>query len=269
MAYQRPNNPCTPSVLTCGQTTLRQVSLPGQLDALTFSGTGGDLNTIRLVSRSGNYSPFVEMYNAAGARLTSSSNGQIRGVLAADGTYTLLVRDRGATNLGSYRVSLQDDSNNCPVTDTEAPVITLLRPTGGEVLPGGTTFRIQWLSDDNVGVASHDIALSTDGGQTFATAVASGLSGNQQAYDWPVPPGVTPSRTAVIRVTATDAAGNAQSAMSDLLTLIGSGFTPNATATYTYDALNRLTQVVLGDGRTVQYIWDLAGNLVQVTVTGQ
>ena len=69
-----------------------------------------------------------------------------------------LVRDRGAINLGSYRVSLQDDTNTCAVTDTEAPSITLIRPTGGEVLPGGATFRIQWESDDNAGVATHDIA---------------------------------------------------------------------------------------------------------------
>jgi YD repeat-containing protein len=269
LSYQRPNNPCTPVALTCGQTTLRPVNLPGQLDTLTFNGTGGDLTTIRLATRSGNYSPFVEMYNAKGAQLSTSSNGQLRSVLAADGVYTLLVRDRGATNLGSYRVSLQDDTNNCPVTDTEAPAVTLLKPTGGEVLPGGAGFRIQWQSDDNVGVTSHDIALSTDGGKTFPTAVAVGLGGNQQVYDWPVPLDIAPTRTAVIRVTATDAAGNAQSAASDLLTVIGSGFAPNATAQYTYDGLNRLTQATLGDGRTIQYTWDAAGNLVQITVSGQ
>jgi YD repeat-containing protein len=269
LAYQRPNNPCSPALLTCGQTTLRQVNLPGQLDTFTFNGTGGDQTTIRLVSRSGAYSPFVEMYNSAGTKLTSTNAGQIRTVLSADGTYTLLVRDRAATNLGSYRVSLQDDTNNCPVTDTEGPVISMVRPTGGEVIPGGTTFHIQWLSDDNVGVATHDIALSTDSGKTFGTSIASGLNGTQQAYDWQVPPDVTPSRKAVVRVTATDAAGNAQSAQSDLLTLIGSGFTPNAVSTLTYDSLNRLTQVKLDDGRVVSYTYDAAGNLVQVSVTGQ
>ena len=170
--------------------------------------------------------------------------------------------------MGSYRISLQDETNACPVNDTEAPVITLIHPTGGEVLQGGTTFRIQWLSDDNVGVATHAIALSTDSGKTFADPFAS-LNGNQQTYDWILPADIAPSRTAVIRVTATDAAGNAQSAASDLLTLIGSGFTPNASATYTYDALNRLTQAALGDGRTIQYTWDAAGNLTQITISGQ
>jgi YD repeat-containing protein len=266
VAFQRPNNPCSPLSLTCGQTALRQVNVAGQLDTFSFHATGGDQSTIRLVARAGAYSPFVEMYNPAGALLSTSSIGLLSRVLPADGAYTLLVRDRAALNLGSYRVSLQDDTNACAVTDTEAPTITLIRPTGGEVLPGGTTFRIQWVSDDNVGVATHDIALSTDGGKTFADPFAS-LKGTLQAYDWSLPPDVAPSRTAVLRVTATDAAGNAQSATSDLLTLIGSGFTPNSSATYSYDGMNRVTQVVWRDGTSISYTWDAAGNLTQITIT--
>jgi YD repeat-containing protein len=268
IAFQRPNNPCSPASLTCGQTTLRQVTLPGQLDTFSFSAAGGDQNTIRLTSRSGAYSPFVEMYNAAGALLSTSSNGLLRRVLPADGVYTLLVRDRSAINLGSYRVNLQDDTNTCAVNDTEPPAITLLRPTGGEVLPGGTTFRIQWLSDDNVAVANHDLALSIDGGKTFPNPFAS-VGGTQQTYDWFLPADIAPSRIAVLRITATDAAGNSQSVSSDLLTLIGSGFTPNSSATYTYDGLNRLTQVSLSDGSAIQYTWDAAGNLASITITGQ
>src|SRR5260370_11424599 len=107
------------------------------------------------------------MYNRAGALLPSSSIGLLRRTLPANGVCTLLVHDANAVNVGSYRVSLQDDTNNCPVTDTEAPMITLIKPTGGEVLPGGTTYRIQWLSDDNVGVGTHDIPLSTHSGKTF------------------------------------------------------------------------------------------------------
>ena len=268
VAFQRPNNPCSPASLTCGQTTLRQVNTPGQLDTFSFNATGGDQTTVQLTARTGAYSPFVEMYNPAGALLSSSSNGLLRRTLPASGVYTLLVRDTNGINLGSYRVSLQDDTNNCPVTDTEAPVVTLMKPTGGEVIPGGTTYRIQWLSDDNVGVVTQNIALSTDAGKTFASPLAS-LGGNLQTYDWMVPPDIAPSRTAVLRVTATDAAGNAQSASSDLLTLIGSGFTPNSSATYTYDALNRLIQASLSDGSTIQYTWDAAGNLAMITITSQ
>jgi YD repeat-containing protein len=269
LAFQRPNNPCNPQALTCGQTSLRPVNLPGQLDAFTFNATGGDITDLRLVSRSGNYTPFVELYDPKGALISTTSSGLIKRVLPLDGTYSLLVRDVSAVNLGSYRVTLQDDSNTCSLADSENPVITLLSPTGGEVLPGGTTFTIRWQSDDNVGVATHDIALSTDSGKTFAIPIATALSGSAQAYNWSIPAGIAPSRTAVVRVTATDSAGNAQAASSDLLTLIGSGFTPNVNITLTYDGVNRLTQAAFDDGRTIQYMWDSAGNLLQITITGQ
>ena len=268
VAFQRPNNPCSPTTLACGQPTLRQVAIPGQLDTFVFAATRGGQADIKLVPRSGSYSPYAELYDASGNRLTTASNGQLTAVIYTTGTYSLLVRDLGG-NLGSYRASFQDDYNPCTISDTEPPVVTLLKPTAGEVIAGNTTYRIQWQSDDNVGIASHDIALSTDGGQTFATAIAGGLAGNTQTFNWFVPPDIAPTRTAVIRVTATDGAGNAQSASSGLLSLIGSGFTANSTATFTYDSLNRLTQAVLGDGRTIAYTWDAAGNLVQITVSGQ
>jgi YD repeat-containing protein len=269
VAFQRPNNPCSPTTMTCGQPTLRQVAIPGQLDTYVFAGTRGGQADIKLASRSGSYFPYAELYDASGNQLTTASNGQLTYVILTTGNYTMLVRDLGGVNLGSYRASFQDDYNPCSITDTQPPVVTLLKPTGGEVLVGNTSYLIQWQSDDNVGVVSHNIALSTDGGQTFATTIASGLPGNTQLFNWFVPPTIAPSRTAVIQVTATDAAGNAQSALSGPLSLIGSGFTPNSTPSFTYDSLNRLTQAVLGDGRTIAYTWDAAGNVVAITVSGQ
>jgi YD repeat-containing protein len=269
VAFQRPNNPCSPATLSCGQSTLRQVSVPGQLDTFVFADTRGGQADVKLVSRSGTYSPYAELYDTSGNLLTASSSGQLTYVILTTATYTLLVRDLSGVNLGSYRASFVDDYNPCTIADTEPPVVTLLQPTGGEVIVGNTTYRIQWQSDDNVGVVSQNIALSTDGGQTFPTVLASGLAGNAQTYNWFVPPNIAPSRTAVIQVTAADAAGNTQSASSGLLSLIGSGFTANSAPTYTYDSLNRLTQAVLGDGRTITYTWDAAGNLVQITVSGQ
>ena len=84
-----------------------------------------------------------------------------------------------------------------------------------------------------------------------------------------MPAVIAPSRTAVFRVTVTGGAGNAQSASSGFISLIGSGFTANSTASFTYDSLNRLTRAVLGDGRSIAYTWGAAGNLVQITVSGQ
>ena len=174
VAFQRPNNPCSPVSLTCGQTTLRQVNSARTARHLYLQrhGRRPDYHPPGLALR--RLFPLrrdVRLRRHAAHHQFQRPAAHAR--LPADGVYTLLVRDRSALNLGSYRVSLQDDTNTCPVNDTEAPVITLVRPTGGEVLPGGTTFRIQWQSDDNVGVAAHDIALSTDGGKTFADPIAS------------------------------------------------------------------------------------------------
>lgn len=268
VAYQRPNNPCSATSLTCGQTTLRLVTLPGQMDTYTFAGTAGNVADIRLIQRSGNYAPYAELYSSTGALVGTGAGGELLATPAASGSYSLLVRDLNA-NLGSYRVSLQNDTNACQAPDTEPPVVTLLNPTGGQVILGGSTYQIQWQSDDNVGVTSQAVDLSTDGGKTFPTSIAAGLSGNRQSYTWIVPASIAPSRTAVVRVTATDAAGNSQAAASGLVSLIGSGFTANSTASYTYDGMNRLTQATLGDGRTVTYTWDLAGNLISIAVSGQ
>ncbi len=267
LAFQRPNNPCSATALTCGQTTLAQVTVPAQLDAYTFTGTGGDRADIKLTQRSGGYLPYGELYDATGKRLAAGAGSSLLANLAASGTYTVLVRDTRGTTVGSYRISLQDDTNACTATDTQAPTVTLLAPTGGEVLAGGTGYLIQWQSDDNTGVTGHAIALSTDGGQTFPVTIAAGIGGNTQSYLWQVPANITPTRTAVVRVTATDAAGNIGAAASGPVTLIGSGFTPNSSAQYSYDGLNRLVQAILSDGRTVTYTYDAAGNLVAVTVS--
>jgi YD repeat-containing protein len=270
LALQRPNNPCSPGALACGQTILQPLTAAGQLDAYTFSGSAGDQLTIQVTPRQGNYSPVTELYDQA-----STSNLAVPGSpggttltanLTATSQYTLTVHDR-VGNTGSYRVGLQRANNACPENDSEKPVITLRRPTGGEVIAGGTVFQIVWQSDDNIAVASHTIRLSTDGGKTFQPiAGASALSGVAQSFPWVVPSDIAPSRTALIQVMATDKAGNSQTATSDQLAVIGSGFTPNASVTYQYDPLNRLTQAAYSDGRIVHYTYDAAGNLATITV---
>ena len=268
LAFQRPNRPCSVTPLACGQTSLRVVDVPGQVDAYSFNGNASDQVAIRLTRRSGSYAPFAELFDASGALLRATTTGQLVANLPADGPYTVMVRDRAGAGTGSYRIGLQSNFNPCELNDQEPPTVTLLQPTGGEVVVGGAIFHLAWQSDDNAGVTAQDIALSADGGATFPIAVVSGLNGSSQAYDWAVPVDIAPSRSAVIRVTARDAAANSQSALSRQLSVIGSGFTANSAAAYAYDSLNRMTQATLSDGRTVTYTWDANGNLVQVGVAG-
>ena len=216
VAFQRPNNPCSPVSLTCGQTTLRQVNLPGQLDTFTFNATGGDQTTIRLTSRSGAYSPFVEMYNS-GRRAPHHQFQRPAAHARCPPTASILcwcaiaARSIWAAIASACRTTPTPARSTTP----KRPMIILVRPTGGEVLPGGTTFRIQWQSDDNVGVAAHADRAVHRWRQDFRRPV--GQSRRQlAAYDWIVPADIAPSRTAVLRVTASDAAGNAQSAIQRL-----------------------------------------------------
>jgi YD repeat-containing protein len=267
VSLQRPNNPCNATNLDCGQSLLRKADVAGQIEAVTFTGAAGDATSIRLPVRSGDFAPFGELYNETGTLLRGFSSGSLNMQLPASGKYTLFVRDRNGTGLGSYRIALQTDPA-CTVDDKEAPAITLIRPTGGEVIAGGTSFRITWQSDDNIDVASHEIRLSTDGGKTFPTVIGT-VGGAMQSYDWAVPGDIPPTRTAALRVTATDSAGNSQSATTDLLAVIGSGFTENNKATITYDPLGRITGVTYTDGRSVTYTWDAQGNLARISVTGQ
>src|SRR6185503_7278213 len=81
----------------------------------------------------------------------------------------------------------------------------------GEEYVAGSTHPITWTASDPAGVASVDLALSTDGGVTFPTVFATGIS-NSGSYSWVVP--VVSTTTARVRVTGHDGLGNTASGMS-------------------------------------------------------
>ncbi|WP_049980048.1 type IV pilin N-terminal domain-containing protein [Halolamina rubra] len=92
-----------------------------------------------------------------------------------------------------------------PGPDTTPPSVTVDAPNGGESFRGGSTTTIQWSATDaESGVDSVDIAYSSDGGANWSTVVTS--TANDGRYDWTVPTDNTTD--AVIRVSATDSAGN-------------------------------------------------------------
>lgn len=105
-----------------------------------------------------------------------------------------------AIDLFGYRVAAP------MMMDTTAPTVNVTAPAAGITLTGGQQFNITWTSQDNVGVARHNIDLSIDGGQTFPTNIATGLAGDAQSFIWTVPD--INAAQARIRVTAIDAANN-------------------------------------------------------------
>jgi agmatine deiminase len=115
------------------------------------------------------------------------------------------------------------------------PTAYLRGPRGGETLTPGQPFSIGWISDDDLGVTSVDLQLSTDGGATFPTAIAL----NQPrlgSYLWN-PPALN-TRRARVRVTARDGDNNTGFDQSTANFTIGSPCYANCDESATPPILN-------------------------------
>lgn len=98
-------------------------------------------------------------------------------------------------------------------SDREEPVVRVLRPNGGEVARAGESFEIAWEAQDNVGIASCDLSVSTDGGATF-TPLATRLAPDVRVFSWNIPAGLSTTRGRVL-VRCRDLSGNAGEDRSD------------------------------------------------------
>ena len=62
------------------------------------------------------------------------------------------------------------------------PTVNLVAPNGGERLYTGSPYTIRWTATDDVGVTAIDVAVSVDGGTSFAAvAGCTGLPGRRRA----------------------------------------------------------------------------------------
>jgi hypothetical protein len=100
-----------------------------------------------------------------------------------------------------------------PTSDTEAPTVRFISPIGGEKFNSGDTININWNSTDNIGVASQDLTLSTDGGSSFSTTLATGLNGVVQSFSFKIPDNLQ-TQQARLRLIVRDAAGNSAQAIT-------------------------------------------------------
>ncbi|HNC45006.1 MAG TPA: hypothetical protein PLU80_12645, partial [Acidobacteriota bacterium] len=90
--------------------------------------------------------------------------------------------------------------------DTEPPSVRVIYPNGEEKLKSKSSTTITWLSSDASDIRSHEIFLSTDGGQTFPTKLGE-ASGTANSFIFEIPKSLT-TKKGMIRVVATDMAGN-------------------------------------------------------------
>lgn len=94
-----------------------------------------------------------------------------------------------------------------------APTAYLKNYNGGETLAPASSQSVQWISDDDKGPASSvTLLLSTDGGATYPTTIATGQAA-LGSFNWTVP-NVTSSQCR-IRVVASDADANTGFDISD------------------------------------------------------
>jgi hypothetical protein len=95
--------------------------------------------------------------------------------------------------------------------DTEAPMVTVLTPNGGEFVPGGSAYNITWTATDNVGVTSVEIYFR-DSESADWKHITDG-TGNTGTFQWFVHN--MPTTQARVKVEAYDAAGNEGEDLSD------------------------------------------------------
>jgi len=96
------------------------------------------------------------------------------------------------------------------VIDSTAPVVAVTYPNGGELLKGGDVCTITWTATDTY-IDDDSIVLEYYDGGAWQ-AIASGED-NDGSYDWTLP--MLDIDTALVRVTASDLAGNSASDESD------------------------------------------------------
>jgi hypothetical protein len=132
--------------------------------------------------------------------------------------------------------------------DTTPPIVTVTSPIGGESWGGGTVHNITWTATDDIVVGPVDLALSTDGGATFPTALATGIS-NTGTFAWTLPVLIT--NQARVRVRASDGTGNLGSDSSHTNFSI-TGWTVTASAGAN-GAIAPSGTLVVADGATPSY----------------
>src|SRR6185295_11254934 len=254
LVFQRTKNPCNPTQLIDCQSIKASINVPAELDAYVFNGTAGQTAVLRIAGATSSFVPKIELYDPDGILITSSSS-ILTQALSKTGSHTVLVSADVGSGVGVYTLSLGNIR------------VILSEPNGGEVFFAGSTVPIVWASvASNPLLASHDILISTDGGASYPTVIASELPATAQSFNWNVPTSFI-ATSAGIRIIARDTAGNTcyDDSNGNFVVI---GFTPTTSVNYTYDELSRLTRAIYADGTTITYTYDATGNRLSEVVSG-
>jgi uncharacterized repeat protein (TIGR01451 family) len=157
---------------------------------------------------------------------------------------------------------------NNTATDTDAiadqtpPVVTVVAPRGGEIILSGSAYVVEWTASDNVALTSFEVAVSRDGGATFAPiAGCTDLAGSARSCLWAQP--APAAAAALVRVTARDSSGNSGTDVTDSSLRIGTG-----TGSITVTRPARAERWVRGTIQTIHWSHNLrAGSTVDIEIS--
>lgn len=141
--------------------------------------------------------------------------------LITDSARIEVVARDGAGNIGR---DSSDSSFSIVAPDSTPPQVNVTRPVDGEKLQAASTYTLTWKATDNDGLASQEIALSTDGGINFDTVLATGLAANASSFNWRIPD--LEITSAKVRVSAIDRQQNRASGQSGVFAITRADVTP-------------------------------------------
>jgi hypothetical protein len=130
------------------------------------------------------------------------------------------------------------------------PTVAVTFPNGGETAIIGANIALQWTASDNAGVTAVDLYLSRSGAGGPWETIATGVP-NSGLYNWTATGPAT--LQAILRVVATDAAGNSAQDLSNGEWEIKDFPVSTLLATFTADAVDGGIELrwVFGDGAGV------------------
>ncbi|HTX18956.1 MAG TPA: LamG-like jellyroll fold domain-containing protein [Bacteroidota bacterium] len=114
------------------------------------------------------------------------------------------------------------------IGDSTAPVASILKPNGGEIVRSGKSYPISLSDVDKMGIDSLQLFYSLDAGSTYNKITT--LSGSASSYSWSVPP-VYLNTQASVKLIATDTMGNtATDASNYVFTISGDSLATSFTS---------------------------------------
>lgn len=118
ITWQKVNDPCNVTDLSCGQGISGSLSVVGEMDFYSYTASSEDQIIIYLSRTSGNFEPYLEIYDTTGAVVDSKydSSGNTVSLSVTGGNYRIAVSDYGKDETGNYSILWQRTNNPCNVS---------------------------------------------------------------------------------------------------------------------------------------------------------